>query len=162
MNENVNPGDNNSVPALPGSKADHLKILPRHFFSREDEKTKFNWFAFELALELKVSIPGKLRKYLEKKKYPEPELNRACVRLAKLLQAAVLRKLRKEAPEMRIDYTDVEKAFPGLQDKTVNDLLTCAGAAWDHLLEQCCVCPSACVSNKDDYCTMFDDSFYSK
>ena len=37
---------------------------------------------------------------------------------------------------------------------------TCTENAWDNLLKICVSCPSACVSNKDDYCPMFDDDAY--
>ena len=72
----------------------------------------------------------------------------------------VLKKLRNEIPTMQINYTEVEKAFPTLNDKAINILLDCTAKAWDNLLGICVSCPSACVSNKDDYCTMFDDKSY--
>jgi len=48
---------------------------------------------------------------------------------------------------MQINYTEVEKAFPRLNDKTVNQLLDCTAKAWDNLLGICVSCPSACVTN---------------
>ena len=141
---------------------DFSVIEPHHFFSNKNEKTKFNWFAFELASEIDRAVPFKLKKYLSKKGYTKQSFNRSCVKLAGLLQEMVLRKLRNEIPEMQINYTEVEIAFPGLNDKTVNMLLDCTSTAWVQLLDICASCPSACVSNKDDYCQMFDDkSYYS-
>ena len=72
----------------------------------------------------------------------------------------VLKKLSNQIPDMQINYDDVEKAFPKLNDKTIDSLLDCTGDAWENLLSICVSCPSACVSNKDNYCPMFDDSSY--
>jgi len=61
---------------------------------------------------------------------------------------------------MEINYTEIEKAFPKLNDKTIDELLTYTTEAWGNLLDICVSCPSACISNKDDYCAMFDDKSY--
>ncbi|MES9858694.1 MAG: hypothetical protein ABW166_19120 [Sedimenticola sp.] len=137
-----------------------MTINPENFYSNQDEKTKFNWFAFELACEIDQAVPYKLKKYLSKRGYTKETFNKSCVKLANLLQGIVLRKLNNEIPDMQLNYTEVEKAFPKLNDKTINDLLTCTENAWENLLKICVSCPSACVSNKDDYCSMFDDDSY--
>ncbi len=141
-------------------KTDFSRIEPHHFFSSQDEKTKFNWFAFELASEIDHAVPYKLKKYLSKRGYTQQTFNKSCIKLANLLQDIVLKKLRNEIPDMIINYTEVEKAFPKLNDKTINRLLDCTTKGWENLLAICVSCPSACVSNKDDYCTMFDDNSY--
>lgn len=144
------------------SQIDYSKINPRHFYSSQSEKIKFNWFAFELACEIDRAVPYKLKKYLAKHNYTRESFNRSCIELAKLLQSVVLRKLKNEIPAMQLHHTEVEKAFPNLNDKTINDLLTCTEIAWDNLLNVCVSCPSACVSNKDKYCPMFDDESYDE
>ena len=138
-----------------------MTINPECFYSSQDEKTKFNWFAFELACEIDQAVPYKLKKYLSKRGYTKETFNKSCVKLANLLQGIVLKKLNNEIPDMQLNYTEVEKAFPKLNDKTINDLLTCTENAWENLLKICVSCPSACVSNKDDYCSMFDDDVYN-
>jgi hypothetical protein len=135
-------------------------IEPHHFFSKHTDKTKFNWFAFELACEIDSAVPPQLKKLLAKRGYSKQKFNMSCIRLAKLLQNVVLRKLNHEIPEMQINHTEVELAFPNLNDKLINSLLDCTAKAWGSLLDVCVSCPSACVSNKDDYCPMFDDEFY--
>ena len=137
-------------------------IKPGHFYSCPKEKTNFNWFAFELACEINVAIPKELREYLAKKSYPQEAIDSSCVKLAKLLQKVVLRKLRKEIPEMELSYTDVEEAFPRLNDRTVSKLLACVSKAWGNLLDICVVCPVACITNKDKYSPKFDDPMYNE
>ena len=139
---------------------DYSKIEPHHFFSTQDQKTKFNWFAFELASEIDRAVPYQLKKYLSKRGYTKQTFNKSCIKLAILLQGVVLKKLRNEIPGMQINHTEVERAFPKLNNKTINKLLDSTGKAWDSLLGICVSCPSACVSNKDDYCPMFDDKSY--
>ncbi len=138
----------------------YSKIEPYHFFSNQDEKTKLNWFSFELACEIDQAVSYKFKKYLSKKGYTKESFNKSCIRLAVLLQGVALKKLGNEISDMEINYTEVKKAFPKLNDKTINKLSECAGDAWENLLSVCVSCPSACVSNKDDYCPMFDDKSY--
>ena len=139
---------------------DYSTIEPHHFFSSRADKTKFNWFAFEWACEMDRAVPFRLKRYLSKNGYTQQKFNQSCIKLAVLLQGVVLRKLRNEIPCMQISHTEVESAFPKLNDKTINQLLDCAANAWENLLGICAVCPCACVSNKDEYCPMFDDPSY--
>lgn len=140
--------------------SDYSEIQPHHFFSNQNEKTKLNWFAFELACEIERAVSPQLKKLLAKNGYTKQTFNKSCIKLAKRLQNVVIKKLRGEIPEMEIDYADVEIAFPKLNDKLINSLLDATGNAWENLLDVCVSCPSACVSNKDDYSPMFDDKSY--
>jgi hypothetical protein len=148
------------MKSIKEKNVDYSKITPYHFFNDAADKTKFNWFAFELACEIDLAVPNKLKKRLSKKGYTREMFNQSCIKLSKLLQEMVFKKLRNETPDMEINYTEVEQAFPKLNDKTVDQLLTCTGKAWENLLDVCVSCPTACVSNKDDYCPMFDDEAY--
>lgn len=139
---------------------DYSEIKPDHFFSNDREKIKFNWFAFEFACELDVVVPLHLKKRLSKKGYTRETFNRGCIKLAKLLQGVVLDKLNHKIPTMELNYTEVEAAFPKLDDKTIDRLLTCVEKAWGKLLDVCVICPQACVSNREKYCPMFDDKYY--
>ena len=135
-------------------------IRPNHFYSSQADKTRFNWFAFELACEIDAAVPYSLKKYLSRRGYTRETFNMSCIKLTRLLQEIVLKKLRNEIPQMEISYTEIEKAFPNLNDRTINKLLGCASEAWAKLLDVCVFCPIACVSNKDAYCSMFDDKAY--
>ena len=139
---------------------DFSQIEPDHFFSNQDEKTKLNWFAFELACEIDRAVPYRLKNYLSKRGYTKQIFNKSCIKLAFLLQGVILKTLSNEIPEMQLNYTEVEIAFPRLNDKTINKLLDSTEKAWENLLSVCVSCPSACVTNKDDFCHMFDDKLY--
>ncbi len=139
---------------------DYSTIQPDHFFSSNAEKTKLNWFAFELASEIDRAVPYMLKRYLSRRGYTKQTFNMACIKLAYLLLGVALKKLGNEIADMRINYTEVEKAFPKLNDKTIDKLMDCTIEAWESLLSVCVSCPSACVSNRDDYSPMFDDKYY--
>ncbi|MGB2728945.1 MAG: hypothetical protein WBD09_10815 [Halobacteriota archaeon] len=51
----------------------------------------------------------------------------------------------------------IEVYFPKLSDKTVDKMLDAIEEAWDEQLSFCEVCPTRCVTEKDVYCTMFDE-----
>jgi hypothetical protein len=139
---------------------DNAKIQPNHFYSSRADKTKFNWFAFELACEIERAVPFRLKKRLAKNGYTQQTFNQSCIRLAVLLQGVALRKLSNEIPLMEISHAEVESAFPRLNDKIINQLLDGVANAWENLLCICVSCPCACVSNKEAYCPMFDDPSY--
>ncbi|MDP2866217.1 MAG: hypothetical protein Q8O90_08240 [Elusimicrobiota bacterium] len=139
---------------------DYSKIEPNHFFSDKDGKTKLNWFTFELACEIATAVPAQLKRALFKRGYTAQTFNKSCVTLAKTLQDIVIMELGNETWAMHISYREVEDAFQELDDKIINRLLDCTSKAWGNLLDICISCPSACISNKDDYCPMFDDNTY--
>ena len=115
---------------------EYSKINPEHFYTCDIEKTKFNWFAFELACEIDHAVPNKLKKYLSKHGYTKELFNKSCIKLANRLQGVVLKKLNNQIPDMQLNYTEVEKAFPKLNDKTIDKLLTCTEIAWENLLKR--------------------------
>jgi len=137
------------------------QIDPSRFAALPGGKRKFNWFAFELACEIRQAIAPPLVRTLAKRGYDHARIERSCIALAIGLQGVVLKQLRGEIPQMEIGWDQVEAAFPGLTNKMVDRLLDCTGTAWDRLLGYCVACPSACVTNKDDDCPMFDDPLYS-
>lgn len=136
---------------------DYSEIKPIHFASCLADKTKLNWFSFELASELDSATPAQLKKVLARKGYTKQMFNLSCIKLAKLLQKTILRKLRNEIPEMELNYQDVEAAFPRLNDVLIAQLLKHVATAWDRLLGSCVTCPTACITNKDEYCPLFDE-----
>jgi hypothetical protein len=69
---------------------DYSVIAPTHFFSSREDKTKFNWFAFELAAEIDRAVPYQLKKYLSTRGYTKETFNKSCITLAILLQSMVL------------------------------------------------------------------------
>ncbi|MFW5858827.1 MAG: hypothetical protein ACOCYP_02285 [Planctomycetota bacterium] len=136
-----------------------MKITPQHFAVLPHEKTGLNWFLFELALEYQSTIPKGLRRIMEEK-YTSKQVDMFCIAFAKSNVPAMMAKLEGRAEIMQTDYRQIERILPKLSDEVVNRLMDVAATAWDKLLACCEFCPSACLTNRDKPCAMFDDPHY--
>jgi len=103
-------------------------ISPTSFYSSQDDKIKLNWFCYELALSIYDSMKDE-----------------------------VLRQLSAEIEKVCISYEPVESFFPDIGDDMVNKMTDAISYAWDHMLSICEVCPNRCISEKDVFCTLFDE-----
>jgi len=56
-----------------------------------------------------------------------------------------------------ISYEPIEEFFPNIGDDMVNKMTDAISEAWDTMLGFCAICPTRCISEKDVFCTMFDD-----
>jgi len=116
---------------------DKSLILPYHFYSKEAEKKKLNWFCFEYALELQMFIGKRLKGKLEKVGVNA----QFCIHYSKHMKKEILRKLSGKIKNVNITYHEIEKFFPWIGDKLVDDLLSIASKAWDSQTGTCvCLC----------------------
>jgi uncharacterized Fe-S radical SAM superfamily protein PflX len=148
-------------PETESDKFGDNPVKPTSFYSREHDKTKLNWFCYELALNFCLAIRRKVGKKLEKS-YAIREENIAdfSIYFAKKMKEIILQKLSGEIETVYFSFDLVEAYFPYLSDKLINKLLDVLEEAWDELLSVCEICPTRCVSEKDEYCTMFDEVPY--
>jgi len=136
---------------------DHL-IKPTSFYSDEHEKTKLNWFCYQLALSFYLAVTSKLGKKLEKRyRIDEEEIADFSIYFAKRMKEIILQKLSGEIETVYFSYDLVEAYFPTLSDRMVDKMLDAIAEAWDELLSICESCPNRCVTERDEYCTMFDE-----
>lgn len=145
----------------PGGNKGKL-ITPDQFYSKEREKTKLNWFCFEYALELEKSIKAArgLRSKLSRKGVDAAQVSGFCVDYSKHMKEEVLLQVSGRIPQVRIRYEPIERFFPQIGDALVDQLLAAAAKAWDSHLGCCVVCPTRCISEKEQRATMFDDPLY--
>ncbi len=130
------------------------EINPASFYTREDGKTKLNWFCYELALSFESAIKKGLAERLE---LDGDLLADFSTYLAKEMKAVVLQKLAGEIERPYFSDEMVLSYFPALEDEMVDEMLDALAEAWDEQLSICEVCPTRCISEKDAYCTMFDE-----
>lgn len=133
------------------------KIKPTSFYSGEDGKTKLNWFCYELALAFELAVKEKLAKPLNLDDQLAADFS---VYLAKEMKEVVLEKLAGKVETVYFSDEMVLSYFPALTDDEVGDVLGVLSEAWDSHLAICEVCPTRCISEKDAYCTMFDEGPY--
>ena len=72
-------------------------------------------------------------------------------------KSIILQKLSSRIDKVYFSYEMVESYFPKLSDRRVNKMLDVIAKAWGEQLSFCGICPTRCISEKDIYCTMFDD-----
>jgi len=135
-------------------------IQPTSFYSAEHEKTKLNWFCYEIALSFEHTIKHKLEKRLRRRRIYDEDIAEFSIYFAKEMKGIILQKLSGEIENVYFSHDMVEAYFPLLKDKLVNKILDALVEAWDEQLSVCEICPTRCVSEKDVYCTMFDEGPY--
>jgi len=136
-------------------------IQPSSFCSTEQEKTKLNWFCYELSLNIHDRLVMDLGKRLRAKGMDDEAICRFAVSMSKRLKEEIVSRLSKGLEKMRLSYRMVESCLPGLDDdELVNEILDAVSAAWEWLLEGCQICPTRCLTERDEYCTMFDEGPY--
>ena len=131
-------------------------ILASWFHSYEFEKTKFNWFCYEYALNLYDCIKEsrKLKKWASA--LDDIDLARFCAYYAKRMKKSAEDKLAgiTDATEHDEEYvSDYFHTNTGRQNVAIIEV---AGIAWDKLLSGCETCPTRCISERFEYCEFFD------
>jgi len=95
--------------------------------------------------------------YLKRKGVTDQRIVEFAVGFAKHMKVVAIQKLAGEFDKAPMSYRDIERVFPDLDDRLVDNLLTVVAKAWDSLLEICAVCPARCVSERDQVMPQFDD-----
>ena len=76
------------------------------------------------------------------------------------MKEQILDKLEGRVMQVHIGYEEIEKFLPEIGDRLVDQVLTIIAKAWDSQTELCVVCPTRCISERDERAPMFDDPFY--
>ncbi len=132
-------------------------IKPTSFYSSENDKIKLNWFCYELSMSIYDEIMENLEKQLKRYKIGEKAFAEFSIYLSKKMKDIILQKLLGRIEKVYFSYEVVESYFPNLSDRMVNKMLDMIAKAWDEQLSVCEICPTRCISEKEAYCTMFDD-----
>jgi hypothetical protein len=135
-------------------------IKPISFYSCETEKKKLNWFCYELSMGIYDGIRENHAKQLKQQKIDDKSLAEFSIYISKKMKDIVLQKLAGKIDTVYFSYEMVESYFPTLSDGLVNKLLDAVSKAWDEQLSVCGICPTRCITEKDNYCTMFDEGPY--
>lgn len=138
-------------------ETDYL-VKPTAFYSNEREKTKLNWFCYEFAHGLEIDLNKKTGERLRKHRIFKKDIAKFSICISKKMKGIILEKLSGKIDEVYSSYEWIEAYFPKLRDdKLVDDILGVIAKTWDEQLSICETCPTRCISEKDNYCTIFDD-----
>jgi hypothetical protein len=132
-------------------------IKPTSFYSSESEKVKLNWFCYELSLSIYDSMKNKIAFLLKRRKISNETLADFSICYAKGMKDVVLQQLSGKIEKVCISYEPIESYFPDIGDDMINKMTDVISEAWDEMLSFCEVCPNRCISEKDAFCTLFDD-----
>jgi len=94
---------------------------------------------------------------LKRHKISEEVLADFSICTSKKLKDAILRQLSGKDKNVCISYELIESYFPNLDYRLINKMVDVISEAWDENLSFCEVCPNRCISEKDEYCPLFDD-----
>ena len=94
---------------------------------------------------------------LKRHKISEEDLADFSICTSKKLKDVILRQLSGKDKKICISYELIESYFPNLDDRLINKMVDVISKAWDENLSFCEVCPNRCISEKDEYCPLFDD-----
>ena len=94
---------------------------------------------------------------LKRHKISEEVLADFSICTSKKLKDVILRQLSGKDKKVCISYELIESYFPDLDDRLINKMLDVLSKAWDENLSFCEICPNRCISEKDEYCPLFDD-----
>ena len=132
------------------------KIKAEWFYENEEGKTKLNWFLYEVALEYQMYIKDTPELKAYRKSHGDRNIALFCTHYAKQMKQSVLDRLYGKT-EATISYEEyITDFYPEMEQRQVNLLMDVAEKAWDNHLSVCEVCPTRCISEKDDKCFMFD------
>jgi hypothetical protein len=128
-------------------------------FTKDGGNKKFNWFFYEMACELATELTNpRMLKFFRKEGIVDQRIRHACQQMSLAMKEPILAKLSGKAEAVHINYTIVEAAFPKLSDRQVDKILDAVTRAYDTLTKGCVMCPTRCISEKDEECVLFLDT----
>jgi len=137
---------------------DDTPIRTTWFYIHGSEKTKLNWFLYEYACTLYVHMRGSKCEVLQrwKSKRSNKQLAEFCAYFSKRMKQSIYDRLDglTVATVGNEDYIfDLCHTNTAAENGAILDVVE---SSWDELLAVCEICPTRCISERDEYCTMFD------
>jgi len=137
---------------------DDTPIKSTWFYIHESEKTKLNWFLYEFACTLYVHMSSSKNSVLQrwKSKRSNKQLAEFCAYFSKRMKQSIYDRLDglTVATVGKEDYIfDLCHTNTAAENGAILDVVE---SSWDELLAICEICPARCISERDEYCTLFD------
>jgi hypothetical protein len=106
-------------------------IPPKSFYSCESEKTKHNWFCYELSMAIYDEMQGNIGRQLDKYKISNKDLAGFSIYASKVQKCIILQKLSGTISVVTISFEMIESYFPNFSDEMVNKVLDVISETWD-------------------------------
>jgi len=134
----------------------HSPIQMEWFYDIEGEKTKFNWFLLEIALEYYSRIMGtpELKSY--KKQYSNKQIALYCTYYARRSKEDVLKYVKGRRKYMHTYQAYIDDYYPHHTDEQ-NEILSKVGnETWEHMINSCHTCPQSCLNDYQSESMFFE------
>lgn len=139
---------------------DGLDIIAKtEFYSNKSEKTKLNWFCYELALAFYDDLKKLLKVIYRSKGISESEIAKFSIQAALNLKNTISDFSNGKINVIEFENDFFTNYFSDINQKSKNKILAAMKKAWDDHLAICKICPTKCIAEKDSYCTMFDSMY---
>jgi len=138
---------------------DDTPVKASWFYMDESEKIKLNWFLFEYACTLYSHIKRSNTVALNrwKSRRSNKQLAEFSAYLAKRMRQSVYDMLESRTDVIVGDEEYICDYCHGNTHEENDAIMDVAEDAWGELLEICSACATHCISERDEYCTMFDE-----
>jgi hypothetical protein len=127
------------------------------FYYIEGEKTKLNWYLFEIALEYydRIMDSPELADYREQ--YDVKQIAHYCAYYARRLRESLLKYIRGQRKTV-IFYKEYISDFYPQHDKPLIVILSrTARESFDHMWFVCIACPQQCLWEHEEYSPLFGE-----
>lgn len=147
------------LEALFAEPEEIIEIDKNDFVRLEKEKTRQNWFAYELALELYTGLQKSFPSEQRKNHNPEISINRLAefsIFYAREIAPTILDCLQKKQIPEYFSTKPIEKFFGGSNKKLINRILHIAQKQIAAQMDKCKNCAAQCFLHQEEYCPNFD------
>jgi len=126
------------------------------FYTITEEKIKLNWFLFEYACEVYDKIKRSDNESLCKwrSRWSNKQTAEFCAYFAKRMRRSIFDRLADKTVEIDDEY--ILDYCHTITIRETSALMDAAAEAWSEFLDICAVCPCRCLSERYEYCDMFD------
>jgi len=133
-----------------------IPIRIEWFHHLEGEKTKLNWFLYEVALEYYDRIQDNPELASFREHNDEKQIAQYCAYYARRLKESIFRYLRGQRKSV-IFYHDYAGDFYPHHDAQMNALLSrVARESFDHMWPGCSTCQQQCLRDHEAKSPLFD------
>jgi hypothetical protein len=132
-------------------------IRKKWYLNLEGDRTKFNWFLMEIALEYYDRIRTSTALAAYREQYGERHIAQYCAYHTRRMKKGLLNYLRGRAKQFALLREHVDDFYPNHDDSLNGLLYITARDAWDHMLSRCAKCPQECLNDYSARTTLFDD-----
>jgi hypothetical protein len=117
------------------------------FNNLEGEKTKFNWFLLEIALEYYSRIMGCAELKTYRKQNSNKQIAQYCTYYARRAKTDLLKYVKGQRKHIYTYEEYIEDFYPYHKPEQNKQLSEVGNETWEHMLKACGNCPQSCLKD---------------